>query len=104
TRMARVEAVLFLSREPIHTRKISALANLADGTEARTLIRRLNEFYDRQGAVFRAEEVAGGFQLLSRRKFAGWLRRLVRTPVEARLSAPALGTLAVAAQPRPGRR
>jgi segregation and condensation protein B len=101
SRLARVEAVLFLAREPINTRKISALANLADGTEARTLIRRLNEFYDRQGSAFRAEEVAGGFQLLSRRKFAGWLRRLVRTHVETRLSAPALETLAVSAYRQP---
>ncbi|MCE9608035.1 MAG: SMC-Scp complex subunit ScpB [Planctomycetia bacterium] len=99
--MARVEAVLFLADEPLNTRKISQLANLADGTEARTLIRRLNDFYDRQGTAFRAEEAAGGFQLLTRRKFAGWLRRLVRTHVEARLSAPALETLAVAAYRQP---
>lgn len=100
-RMARVEAVLFLSDEPMNTRKISLLANLADGTEARTLIRRLNEQYDRHGSAFRAEEVGGGFQLLTRRKFAGWLRRLVRTHVETRLSAPALETLAVAAYRQP---
>lgn len=100
-RLARVEAVLFLSDEPINTRKISLLANLADGTEARTLIRRLNENYDRNGSAFRAEEVGGGFQLLTRRKFAGWLRRLVRTHVETRLSAPALETLAVAAYRQP---
>lgn len=100
-RMARVEAVLFLADEPINTRKISLLANLADGTEARTLIRRLNEQYDRHGSAFRAEEVGGGFQLLTRRKFAGWLRRLVRTHVETRLSAPALETLAVTAYRQP---
>ena len=100
-RMARVEAVLLLSDEPLNTRKISQLANLADGTEARTLIRRLNEFYDRQGTAFRAEEAAGGFQLLTRRKFSGWLRRLVRTHVEARLYTSALETLAVAAYRQP---
>ncbi len=100
-RMARVEAVLFLADEPLNTRKISQLANLADGTEARTLIRRLNDFYDRQGTAFRAEEAAGGFQLLTRRKFSGWLRRLVRTHVESRLSTSALETLAVAAYRQP---
>jgi segregation and condensation protein B len=100
-RMARVEAVLFLAEVPINTRKISQFANLADGTEARTLIRRLNEWYDRRGSAFRAEEVAGGFQLLTRRKFAGWLRRLVRTHVETRLSTSALETLAVAAYRQP---
>src|SRR5690606_36407923 len=60
---ARLEAVLFLAREPINTRKLAHLANLADGTEARTLIRRLNEWYNATGSSFTAEEEAGGFQL-----------------------------------------
>src|SRR5262245_12132518 len=75
-RTARVEAVLFLAREPVGSRKLAELANLADGTEARTLVRRLNRWYDECGSAFRAEELAGGFQLMSRAKFASWLRRL----------------------------
>jgi segregation and condensation protein B len=47
------------------------------------------------------EEVAGGFQLLTRPKFAPWLRRLHSLPVEVRLSAPALETLAVVAYRQP---
>jgi segregation and condensation protein B len=39
--------------------------------------------------------------LLSRPKFGNWLRRLHRTPVEARLSAPALESLAVVAYRQP---
>jgi segregation and condensation protein B len=74
---------------------------LADGTEARTLIRRLNRWYDETGSAFRAEELAGGFQLLSRPKFGGWLRRLYNSPVEVRLSGPALETLAVVAYRQP---
>src|SRR5688500_6307192 len=75
-RMRRLEAVLLLAREPLSSRKLAQYANLADGTEARTLIRRLNEHYDTVGRAFRVEEIAGGFQLLTRRKFAAWLRRL----------------------------
>ncbi len=99
--MARVEAVLFLASEPMNAAKIGRLASLADATEARTLVRRLNQFYDQAGSAFRAEEVAGGYQLRSRRKFGGWLRRLHQTPVEARLSSPALETLAVVAYRQP---
>jgi segregation and condensation protein B len=47
------------------------------------------------------EEVAGGFQLLSRPKFAGWLRRLSHVPPETRLSTPVLETLAVIAYRQP---
>jgi len=59
-RLARIEAILFLAREPLGTRKLAQLADLADGTEARTLIRKLNSLYDREGCAFRAVEVAGG--------------------------------------------
>ena len=53
------------------------------------------------GSPFRAEELAGGFQLLTRPPFGPWLRRLLHTPVETRLSAPALETLAVVAYRQP---
>lgn len=92
---------MFLAREPINTRKLAQFAGLADGTEARTLIRRLNRWYDESGSAFRAEELAGGYQLLSRPKFGPWLRRLYKCPVEVRLSAPAQETLAVVAYRQP---
>ena len=100
-RLARLEAILFLAREPLSTRRLAQLAGLADGTEARTLIRRLNRLYDGGGSPFRAEEVAGGFQLLSRVVFGSWLRRLYPSPVESRLSGPALETLAIVAYRQP---
>jgi segregation and condensation protein B len=77
---------------------------LADATEARTLIRQLNHDYDRLGRAFRVEEVAGGYQLMTRAKFAAWLRRLDDVPKEMRLSAPALETLAVIAYRQPSGR
>jgi segregation and condensation protein B len=99
--LQRLEAVLFLAREPLTSRKLSQYANLADGTQARTLVRRLNERYDAAGRPFRVMQVAGGYQLLTRRKFAPWLRRLEHVPGETRLSAPALETLAVIAYRQP---
>jgi len=99
--VSRLEAVLLLAREPLTSRKLSQYANLADGTQARTLIRRLNERYDAAGRAFRVEQVAGGYQLLTRRKLAPWLRRLAHVPGETRLSAPALETLAVIAYRQP---
>jgi segregation and condensation protein B len=99
--LSRLEAVLFLAREPLSSRKLSQYANLADGTQARTLIRRLNAQYDALGRAFRVEQVAGGYQLLTRPKLAPWLRRLAHVPGEVRLSAPALETLAVVAYRQP---
>jgi segregation and condensation protein B len=100
-KIARLEAILFLAREPLSSRKLGRYANLADGTEARTLVRRLNDRLDQFGRAFRVQEVAGGFQLTTRRKFAKWLRRLDYVPTEEKLSAPALETLAVVACRQP---
>jgi segregation and condensation protein B len=100
-RMARVEALLLVAREPLSSRKIAQLANLADGTEARTLVRRLMRIHDGSGCAFRVEEVAGGFQLMTRPMFGSWLRRLLQSPVHTRLSSPALETLAVVAYRQP---
>ena len=99
--LARLEAVLFLACAPQASRKLAQLGGLADGTKARTLVRALNRLYDAGGSAFRAEEVAGGFQLMSRSKFAPWLRRLQGAPLEVRLSAPAMETLAVVAYRQP---
>jgi len=99
--MARLEAVLFLAREPMPTRKLAQLAGLADGTEARTLARKLNGLYDEEGCAFRAMEVAGGFQLMTRPQFAPWLWRLHGSVGEVRLSQPALETLSVVAYRQP---
>jgi segregation and condensation protein B len=100
-RMRRLESILFLAREPLSSRKLSQYANLADATEARTLIRRLNELYDQSGRAFRIEEIANGFQLLTRPQFGVWLRRLHSVPREMRRSAPALEPLAVVAYRQP---
>lgn len=99
--LRRLEAILFFAREPVNSRKLSQYANLADGTQARTLIRRLNEQFDAAGRAFRVERVAGGYQMLTRRAFAPWLRRLAHVPGESRLSAPALETLTVIAYRQP---
>jgi segregation and condensation protein B len=101
SRTSRLEAILFLAREPLGLRKLAQLANLADGTEARTLLERLRERYDSRGCAFQVAQVAGGYQLLSRREFASWVRPPGTAERGIRLSAPALETLAVVAYRQP---
>jgi len=96
-----VEAILFVSREPISARKLATLAELDDPTEARTMARQLNEMYDAEQFAFRIEEVAGGMQILTRPQFAPWLRRLELVPPETILSASMLETLAIIAYRQP---
>jgi segregation and condensation protein B len=93
----RLEAVLLVAKTPLTTRKLAQLALLADGTEARTLVRRLNRIYDDLGRAVRIEHVAGGFRLLTRAAYAPWLARLGHLPSAVRLSSPMMETLAVVA-------
>jgi len=101
SRRSRLEAVLFLSREALGLRKLAQSANLADATEARTLIGELRGIYDRRGCAFQVEQLAGGYQLRTRPKFAPWLRPLVPPSEQIRLSPPSLETLAVVAYRQP---
>ena len=103
SRIRRLEAVLFMSRKPLNSRKISELADLEDGTQARTMIRELNKRYDQQHRSFQVKKVAGGYQLRTRPQFADWIRRQEHVPQLSnnRLSAPALETLTVVAYRQP---
>jgi segregation and condensation protein B len=100
-RRSRLEAVLLLAREPMSLRKLAQSANLADATEARTLLTVLRQCYDARGSAFTVEQLAGGYQLMTRPKFAPWLRPLVPGEEQVRLSPPALETLAVVAYRQP---
>jgi segregation and condensation protein B len=100
-RKARVEAVLLLAREPLTTRKLAKLANLADGTEARTRLEALVGQYDERGSAFQVTRVAGGYQLLTRPQFARWIRDQAPQKSDVQLSDPALETLAVVAYRQP---
>ncbi len=97
----RVEAVLFLARKTLTTRRISQLAILEDGTEARVLIKSLNEHYDQTGRSFHIKRVAGGFQLLTRPQFFDWINRIKKAPPMIRLSKSAQETLTVIAYRQP---
>ncbi len=100
-KLARLEAVLFLAQEPLSTRKLAKLADLADGTEARTLVGSLQQQYNRRGSAMQIAAVAGGMQLVSRSLIAPWLSRLIGTEEEPRLSVPAMETLSVVAYRQP---
>ncbi len=101
-KLRRLEAVLFLAREPMNSRKLAEFAGLDDGTQARTMVHRLNERYDRSQRPYHIQQVAEGFQMLTRPKFASWLRRLQPQNVAAPpLTPPALETLTVIAYRQP---
>src|SRR5437879_9343442 len=56
--LAAVEAALFAADEPLNARRLATVAGLADGNEARRLVRKLQALYEQDGAAFQVEELA----------------------------------------------
>jgi segregation and condensation protein B len=100
-KLARLEAALLIADEPLAPRRLADVAGLADAAEARRLIDRLRELHDADGSAFRVEEIAGGFQLLTRPAYHPWLTRLKRTGHDLRLTGAGMETLAVVAYKQP---
>ena len=99
--LSRLEATLFLSREPLTVRRIAKLARLSDGTRARVLLRELRRLQEASGAAIRVEQIAGGYQLFTRAPFGPWIRRLLDASPSSRLSGAAMETLAIVAYRQP---
>jgi segregation and condensation protein B len=102
--LARLEAALFLAREALSTRKLAELADLADGTEARALVRELGRRMRRRQSAMLPVEVAHGVLLMTRPQLADWIAKIHAPEEDLRLSAPALETLAVVAYRQPATR
>jgi segregation and condensation protein B len=99
--LALVEAALLVADEPLTPRRLADAAGLADAATARRLVRVLQGLYDRDGTAFQVEELAGGFQLLTRPGYHRWLVRLRRAGQDLRLTPAARETLAIVAYRQP---
>src|SRR5262245_14108922 len=99
--LAALEAALLVADEPVPTRRLAQAAGLADATTARRLLKKLQSIYDQDGTAFQIEEIAGGFQLLTRPQYHRWLASLRRCGHDLRLSGPAREILAIVAYRQP---
>ena len=100
-KMARLEAVLLVSDGALPLKRLAQLATLADVTEVKTLVNRLNEAYDRCGTPFRIERVAAGYRFFTRPEYAMWLGKLHQREADWHLSPPSLETLTIIAYRQP---
>jgi len=111
-----IEALLFSAQKPLSVREITGavrdaeddLANSAPNEFARVkdaevsaALEQLKVEYIQQERAFQLIEKAEGWQLATDPGFATWVRQLFPAPKPARLSAPALETLAIIAYRQP---
>lgn len=96
----KVEALLFASEEPISIEKLKEYSG-ARAKKIKEALSQLAEEYAEQGRAFELKEVAGGYQLYTRRDFSDVVAKLHKGKRATRLSKAALETLAVVAFRQP---
>ena len=97
-----IEAILFASDEPVSDDRLADAAG-EDVTvgAVRGAVGELQSDYAAAGRGFTIEEIAGGWQLLTRPEFNKYLRKLVKARLEARFTQAALETLSIIAYKQP---
>ncbi len=99
-----LEAVLFTTDEPVAFSRLQDLLPEAGAQEIREALGQLREEYEQSGRAFSLDEIAGGFQLLTRPQYADIIARLRKARSERKLSGAALETLAIIAYKQPIKR
>jgi segregation and condensation protein B len=96
-----VEALLFASDTPLAAAKIAGLTGAVSSRRVLAAIGALSKFYGESGRGFTIVEVAGGYQLTTLPEFSGVVSRLFKGRKKAKLTLPALETLAIIAYKQP---
>ncbi len=110
-----IEALLFSAHKPLSTKEIVDLLHGAGAedefssnefakvrqAEVAAAIEQLKIEYIQSERGFQVVEKANGWQLMSDPKYAKWVRGLFPAPKPARLTSPALETLAIIAYRQP---
>jgi segregation and condensation protein B len=98
---AIVEAMLISTEEPLTLDQMKVVLDNTEASEIKNAIRSLQQEYKEDDRSFEINEVAGGYQIGTKIKFAKYLRKLFSNKHSERLSKPSLETLAIIAYKQP---
>ena len=95
-----IESLLFASPDPLSQALLNQVLDkpVAILTEA---VKRLNEFYLKNKKPYFIDNIAGGYQLVTKPEFDIWISRLLGKSNKLILSSAALDTLAIIAYKQP---
>jgi segregation and condensation protein B len=100
TRLGILEALLFVAEDPLPLGRLQEALGDEDPTITSASVHELGVCLEREGRGLMVQEVAGGFRLATRPEAHEWIQRLQQLK-PARLSRPALETLAIVAYRQP---
>ncbi|MGY8763175.1 MAG: SMC-Scp complex subunit ScpB [Fidelibacterota bacterium] len=95
-----IEALLFASPEPLTQAKVNGIFN-PDTPNLKEVVLKLNEQYVHNDHAFEINQVAGGFQLVSRQEYEHYIRKMLSKSGRLSLSSAALDSLAIIAYKQP---
>lgn len=98
---AIMEALIFVSGEPITLNRIKDVIDGADKKTLERLASELKDEFNREHNGLQLVEVANGYQLTTRPEYAPWIKKLNKIKLASKLSKPALETLAIIAYKQP---
>lgn len=98
--MAIIEALIFVSEEPITIKTLADVLNEDKGWVQTALEGLAEEFNSRESGL-QLREIAGGWQITTRPEYNDFVRVYLKSRPSAKLSLPSLETLAVIAYKQP---
>ena len=96
-----LEAVLFASDVPVTLNVLTQVLGDRSAAEVRAALTEMAAAYEGEDRGVILSEIAGGFQILSRKECAPWVEQMLRSRRKIRLSKPALESLAIVAYKQP---
>jgi len=95
-----IEALLFASPEPLTQAKVNAVFN-PETPNLKNIIKDLNKQYNEEDHAFEIKNIAGGFQLVSKKEYEIYLRRMLKKTGRISLSIASMDCLAIIAYKQP---
>ncbi len=96
-----IEALLFVSSEPLSVGQIKDLLDNVSESEIQTVLDTLASEYEQRQGGLQVIQIADGYQMLTRLECSPWLKKLKTVTVSNKLSQAALETLSIIAYKQP---
>ncbi len=96
-----VEALIFASSKPLSPAEIRKATRVLTASQIEKIVLELKDEYQRQERPFEIVEIAGGYELSTKKEFAPWILRIELQRKARQATQSALETLAILAYRQP---
>lgn len=98
---AILEAVLFVSPDPVPVARLVSVLGVAKKAEVEQVLTQMKQELEQDGRGVQLVQVAGGYRLVTKPDYAPWIKKLDKAKTMQKLSRSALESLAIIAYKQP---